>query len=263
MRQRDAHGAVVGVGGEGLGVEGHAGRRLERGERAPGVASGDPDQVLAGVVGQGEPAGQASLLDDGGVDDLADLVVGERLESDEDRAGEQWRDDAERRVLRRGGHEDDEPVLHTGQKTVLLRLGEPVELVEEQHRLAVVEIALAAGLVHDLADVLDARGHAGARRSGGWRRWRRGGQGGLPGSRRSPDDRRERTGGAAGPFDQPAQRAAGPEHVGLAADLVERPRAHPDRERREGGVDVRRAARHAFVACGGEQVRRVTHRRPA
>ena len=37
-----------------------------------------------------------------------------------------------------------EPVLHTGQQAVLLRLGEPVDLVEEQHGLAVVEVALAA-----------------------------------------------------------------------------------------------------------------------
>ena len=247
---------------EGFGVEGDAGRGLERGERPPGVAAGDPDEVLAGVVGQGEAAGQAPLVDDGGVDDLADLLVGERLERDEDRAGEQRRDDGERRVLGRGGDEDDEPVLHTGQEPVLLRLGEPVDLVEEQHRLAVVEVALAAGLVHDLADVLDARGdgrqldEAAVRGAGD-----EVGESGLAGSRWTPDDRRERPCRAAGTLDQAAQRAAGPEHVGLAADLVERPRPHPDRQGRKGGVGGRRAARHAFVARGSEQVGRVAHRR--
>ena len=39
----------------------------------------------------------------------------------------------------------------------------------------------------------------------------------------------------AGPLDQPAQRAARSQHVGLAADLLQRARPHADGERRQGG----------------------------
>ena len=262
-----------GVGSERLGVEGDARGRLEGGERAPGVTAGDPDEVRAGVLVQREAAGQPALVGNGGVDQVGDLVVVERGQRDEDRAGEKRGDDAERRVLGGGRDEDDEPVLHAGQQRVLLGLGEPVDLIEEEHRLAVVQVAVATSLVHDLADVLDAGRHGGqldeppVRGAGD-----KVGQGGLAGTGRSPDDRRERAGRAAvgvppacgGPLDQAAQRAAGTQHVGLAPHLLQRARAHPDGERREGAVAGRRGASRDPVVPGlGEQVRSIAHRDPA
>ena len=140
-------GALVGAAGARLGVEGDAGGRLERGERAPGVAAGDPHEVRRGrrrsrVWAPASPRSSAS----GGIDEVGDLVVVEqRLERDEHRAREQRGDDAERRVLGRGRDEDDGAVLDAGQQRVLLGLGEAVDLVEEEHGLAVVEVALAHG----------------------------------------------------------------------------------------------------------------------
>ena len=140
-----------------------------------------------------------------------------------------------------------------------------MDLVEEEHRLAVVEVAVAAGLVHDLADVLDPCGDRGqldeppVRGAGDEVR-----EGGLAGAGRSPDDRRERAGGAAGSLDEATERAAGAQDVGLAADLLQRARAHPDGERREGAVAGRRGAGRDPVVPGlGEQVRCVAHRPPA
>ena len=78
-------------------------------------------------------------------DDLADLLVGQGLQCHQNGAGQQRGNDAEGRVLRRGGHEDDGPVLDTGQQGVLLRLREPVDLVEEEHGLAAVEVPFPDG----------------------------------------------------------------------------------------------------------------------
>ena len=65
----------------------------------------------------------------------------------------------------------------------------------------------------------------------------------LPVPGRPPEDRRQRSRGPAGALDEPAQRAAGAQHLGLAPDLVEGAGPHPDGERGDAGR--RRAARRA------------------
>ena len=68
--------------------------------------------------------------------DLANRVVRQRLERQQQRARQERRDDREERVLGRGGDQRHPAVLDAGQQRVLLRLAEPVHLVDEQHRLA-------------------------------------------------------------------------------------------------------------------------------
>ena len=147
---------VVGQAAGGLGVEGDPGRGLEGGQGPPRVAAGDPHEVVGGVGGRvcapSKPRSSVSAA----ASRSRDLLVGQRLERDEHRTRQQRRDDAERRVLGRRGDEDDGAVLDAGEQGVLLGLGEAVDLVEEEHGLAGVEVALADGRLHDRADVLDA-----------------------------------------------------------------------------------------------------------
>ena len=138
----------------------------------------------------------------------------------------------ERRVLGGCGDEDDLTGLDTGQQGVLLGLGEAVDLVEEEDRLPVVEVAVAGRRLHDGADVLDPRCHCGqldelaVRRSGD-----EVGQGRLAGAGRTPEDGAQRSGRAARALDEPAQWAARSQDVRLAADLLDGGRTHADRQR--------------------------------
>ena len=205
------------------------GSGLQIGQRSPCVPPGQADQVLPRVVGEGELPGQAALVDQGAVEHLGDVVVGQRVELEQQAARQQRRDHREERVLRGGGHEGDPPVLDAGQQRVLLRLAEPMDLVDEQHGLAAAVREVAAGAFDRRPHLLDARGDRGDlhERAVGLaaddRRDR-----GLPGARGSPQKQRE---GLAA-LDQLAQRGAlGPE-LGLADELVERPWSHPDGERR-------------------------------
>ena len=69
---------------------------------------------------------------------LADGVGVERLQLQDQRPRQQRRDDGERRVLGGGRDQQHDPVLDGGQQRVLLGLGEPVHLVDEQHGLLTV-----------------------------------------------------------------------------------------------------------------------------
>ena len=141
----------------------------------------------------------------------ADVVVGERFEGEQQRAGQQRGDHREVRVLRGGGDQGDPAVLHRGQQRVLLRLAEAVDLVEEEHGLAAVAAGLALGALDDRADLLDAGGD---RRQldealvGRLAHHVR--EGGLAGAGRAPQDHRGRAGRTAAALPhQPAQRRAG------------------------------------------------------
>ena len=114
-----------------------AGGGLEVGQRAPGVAAGQPDQVVEGVVVERERARRARARRRAPASTTAaDVVVGERLEGQQQAARQQRRDHREERVLGGGGDQRHPAVLDAGQQRVLLGLGEPVHLVDEQHRLA-------------------------------------------------------------------------------------------------------------------------------
>ena len=110
-----------------------SGGGFEDGQRPAGVGSGDADDEVPGLLGEGELSGQPAIGFDGTVEQIADRLVVERTQGEHERPRQQRRDDGERRVLRGCGHEHDEPILHGRQQGVLLSLGEAVDLVEEQH----------------------------------------------------------------------------------------------------------------------------------
>src|SRR5207302_645275 len=63
-------------------------------------------------------------------DDLLDVLVGQRLQGEQQRPGQQRGDHGEERVFRGRADERYPAVLHGGQQRVLLGLGKPVHLVE-------------------------------------------------------------------------------------------------------------------------------------
>ena len=81
-------------------------------------------------------------------------------QGEQQRAGQQRGDDREARVLRGRGDQGDQPVLHRRQQHVLLGLGEPVHLVDEQHGLPTGP-QVAPRLVQHRPDVLDPGGDRG------------------------------------------------------------------------------------------------------
>ena len=206
------------------------GGRLQCGQGAPRVAAGQPDEEVLGVRLDLDPAAEAALVGDGTAHHLAHLVVGQRLQGEQQAARQQRADDAEERVLRGGGDQRDPAVLHARQQRVLLRLGEAVHLVDEQHGLRAGVGQRAPRLVDDLADVLDAggdRGQLAEAPAGAARDDHR--EGRLAGARRPPQDDRQR--GVA--LHQAAQRRAGAEQVRLADHLVEGAGTHADGQRRD------------------------------
>jgi len=182
---RDRDGALPRPAGLARLVQGDAGRGLQHRERPPRVAAGHPHQVVPRVVLEHHGPVEPALLGHGTVQQPDDVVVRERTQREQQRPGEQGCDHREGRVLRGRRHEHDPAVLDARQQRVLLRLGEAVDLVEEQDGGAAVEVAFALGLLHHLPHVL----HAG--RDGGQLRERApGGAGDHVGQRRLPDARR-------------------------------------------------------------------------
>ena len=138
------------------------------------------------------------------------------------RPRQQRRVDLEVRVLRRGADERDEPLLDGRQQRVLLRLVEPVDLVEEEDRRAPAALALARPgdhLAHLRPPGVDRREllERGVGVLGGHARERR-----LAGAGRAEQDHRVRAPG----LDRRAQRRARAEQVLLADEVVERPGPH-------------------------------------
>jgi hypothetical protein len=174
------------------GGPGRAGGRLEIGQRATGVAAGQPDQVVAGVVIEGERAAEAALVDQGALDDVGDVGVGERVQLQQEAAGEQRGDHREERVLGRGRDQGDPAVLDSGQEGVLLGLAEAVHLVDEQHRLAAPMGQVGARLLDRGPHLLDAGRHGRDLHEGtvGGAAHDRG-DGGLARARRPPQQQRQ------------------------------------------------------------------------
>ena len=127
--------------------EGGAGGGLERRQRGPGVAGGRPHDVCTCSCIDRDLAAQAPPVGHRAIDEQSDGGVVQGLEREQQRAGQQGRHDAERRVLGGRGDEHDPAVLHPGQQRVLLGLAEPVDLVEEQHGVAPVHGLRVAGLI--------------------------------------------------------------------------------------------------------------------
>lgn len=166
------------------------------------------------------------------VDEGAGLVLGERLETEERGARDERGVDGEEGVLGGGADEGDEPAFDIGEQDILLRLGEAVDLVEEEDGAFVLLAEDAGGLVDDLADAFDADGRGvladePARGCFGDDL----GEGGFAGTGRAVED----DGGEGVGVDHAAEELARPEQVGLPNDLVEGPGPHPSRQRCDAG----------------------------
>ena len=170
----------------------------------------------------------------------SDVGGGQRPQLVELRAREQRRVDLEVGVLGRRADQRQQALLDRRQQRVLLGLVEAVDLVEEEDRRLVADAAALLG-------PLDHRPHLGPAGVDGRllleRAARRGGddprQGRLARPRRPVEDHRM----GLARLDRSAQRRARAEQVLLADELVERPGAHPHRQRRLGD-------RHAGAAGG-------------
>ena len=75
-------------------------------------------------------------------------------------AGQKSPVDLKGRILRRRADQDDRAFLHKGQKSVLLRFVEPVDLIDKDDRLHAV-LPCGVCLLHHGADLLDAARHRG------------------------------------------------------------------------------------------------------
>ncbi len=193
---------------------------------AAGVAGDHFERIV--VSGQLQRAETALTVFQGSPQQRGDLFVGERFEHIDAAAREQRRNNLKGRILGRCADQPDGAALDVGQKGVLLRLVEAVNLIDEQDGARVHLRGLRGG-DHHLLDLLDAAHHGGKLDEGGL-----GGLGddlgqrGLAHSRRTPQNH------GAGPrsvelvaFDLHAQRFAGANQVLLAAQLIQRARAHP------------------------------------
>ena len=195
-------------------------RALEDVERRPGVAAGERDEVLEGVVGEADaavrperPRQPALLVGERPADDGSDLVVGQRLEPPDAHPRQQRRVDLEVGVLGRRADQRDRPVLDVGEERVLLGLVEAMDLVEEEDAPRAVEVESLLGLGDRGADLDDARHDSGQRREMGADLGReQAGEAGLAGPGRSPQQERREV--AAG--DPATERAAFTDEVLLA-----------------------------------------------
>ena len=222
--------------------DGEGVREFEHGEEMASVAFAAVDEMLAGVVVDGDRlATEAALrVGEGAVDEFVEVVLFERLETEERAAGEQGAGEREERVLGGCTDEDEQAFLHEREEDVLLGAAEAVNFVEEHDRALALLAETGAGALGDLAHILHAgtdggetlerlRGRAGNEL----------GDGGLARARRPPEDERGESVG----FEEDPQRSPGCEQVPLADDVIERHRPHPRRERcpaREPVLDRRR-----------------------
>jgi hypothetical protein len=130
--------------------------------------------------------------------------------------------DFEGRVLGGGADEGHRAALDVGQEGILLRLVEAMHLVDEQDGAPPL-LRHHLGLLHRLADVLDAGKHRRQRDEFGIEAvGHQPRQRGLADARRAPEDHRMRRAGREGQ----AQRLALADQVALADHLVERARPH-------------------------------------
>ena len=164
----------------------------------------------------------------GAVEQRQYLIGRERRKHVDLGAGEQRRDDFERRVFRGGADQHHVAALDVGQKGVLLRFVEAMNFVNEKHRSPAVMPRLFRRRHHFL-DFLDA-GEDGAEAHEVAARFARDdrGQRGLAGARRAPEDHRAQFVA----LDLLAQRLARPQDVKLAHEFLDGLRPHAVGERR-------------------------------
>ena len=138
-----------------------AGRGFEDGQCLTCVAAGHADDLIHSLVGDSDFVVKAVFACDGAIDQRFQIVRFQRFEFDDHGSAEQRLDDGEAWVFRGGRDEGDVAVFHTGQQRILLRFGEAVHLVDEQHRfLAFGDETFVRAFEH-ITHVLDAGGDRG------------------------------------------------------------------------------------------------------
>ena len=164
----------------------------------------------------------------GSLDDAIQFPLGEGVEPKDLDPGEQGSDDLEGRIFRGGADEGDHPFLDVGEKGILLRLVESMNLVDEEDGPPPFPLLKPRRVFDHLFDLLDAD--------------RDGGEGDEGGPNPLGDQIREsglaRAGGPPEDYrwDLPAiegeaEHPALVQQVRLPHELLQRFRPHPIRER--------------------------------
>ncbi len=204
----------------------------------------------SGRAGRALPGSHQSPVEKG-----TDIGLCERLELVQLAAGDERRDDLEIGVLGGGPDEGDDPVLDRVQERILLGLGEPVDLVDEEH-------GPPAGLSPPVPGPLDDLAHLGHPRTDGRQLFVRGaglgchqtGDRGLAGTGRAEEDHGAHRAG----FESHAQGTALAHQVLLSDDVVQTPRPHARRQRRvlreiglqTGAEEIAFLHARILAACG-------------
>ena len=198
---------------------------LESGERRSRISRGQLDEVIERVVGErdAERTHPALCIDDGELEEHADLIGLERLETKKEAPRDQRADEAVVRVLGGGADQGDRPVFDRRQEDLLLRLVPTVDLVDEQDRSEQRRLRM----VHHAPRVRDTGAHRGELLEVGADRHREQvRERGLPGAGRTPQD----DGGKVTAVDQLRERLALTEEMVVPDEFLEVARAHARRE---------------------------------
>ena len=233
-------------------AKGNRSRRLQRGQGAAGVASGNRREVGARIRINNRRTIKTARVSQRTVNQLLNIGLLQRMNPQQQRAREQRRNNAERRVLRRSRHQNHPAVLHTGQERILLSLRETVNLVEEQHGGRAVHVAVEQRLIHDRAHILHTRGNRRKLHELTTRRARNHmRQGGLTRTRRAVQNHRGRASRASVLPRQHAQRRTRSQQVLLAENLINSARTHTHRQRRTRRRTRRMRTRRRGTRGGG------------
>ena len=202
-------------------------QHAERASRVSVGASGDPVQHTRADVIPGPSQSPLAILQRA-PQNVRQLLGREWLQ-DKDRGPRQQRaDHLEARILGGRADQEDHPFLDKGEKCVLLRLVEAVNLVAEEDRSAAGRGDALPGLRYDRADARHPLRHSRERDEGGIAAaGQEPRQRGLAAAGRAPQDQARKS----APFEHSPERAAVLQKTRLSRELGEGARAHAGRER--------------------------------
>ena len=205
---------------------------LERGERATCIAvTAHREEVDRIFIDRDVELAEAALgVRDRALDQILNLLFGKRQEREDLAAADERAVYREEWILRRRADQQHDAVLHVAKKNVLLRAGEAVDFIEEEHCPLAAAFDAGARRVEDLPHFLHADAgrvrllEVALRVPGDQFSERR-----LPRARRPVEDQRHQ------PIrlEHPPQQLARTEKVLLPAELFQRAWPHPHGERRD------------------------------
>ena len=142
--------------GQDVTVEHHHLQRIQRRARVPVGKIGD--HLQHALCQLHPPAAEAARVCQRPAQQLRKLPGRKTVQHKHLAPGQKRRVDLERRVFRGGADEDDASLFHKGQKRILLRFVEAVDLVHEQDGLF-AEAAVRLGRLHHFLDLFDTACH--------------------------------------------------------------------------------------------------------